>query len=273
MLSCEACNGFIPGGATLCPNCGAEHPAASKGIEADIPEAASIWGGKLAVKALGAATMMATLMACYGMPADDCFSNGCPTGTFCADNGSCISEDCSNGVDDNNDGLVDADDPLCASVTCGDAVLSADTNEQCDDGNLSDDDGCSASCQIEYAIFCEQVPELALGNMTVDLADGTNAFVSSCVTAAAPEVVLSFTAPANGDLTISAAAQNNVGLYILDGCDDPELELGCEPATGTSTGDVTAANLAAGQTVYVVVDTSDPYATGTVDLFTTFVSN
>ena len=31
---------------------------------------------------------------------------------------------------------------------CGDGVVQADQGEQCDDGNLVDGDGCSASCKI-----------------------------------------------------------------------------------------------------------------------------
>lgn len=41
--------------------------------------------------------------------------------------------------------VVQPSDPRASSLTCGDAVL--DPGEQCDDGNLVDDDGCDASCQ------------------------------------------------------------------------------------------------------------------------------
>lgn len=43
---------------------------------------------------------------------------------------------------------------------CGDAVLNP--TEQCDDGNLSNDDGCSAMCMLEtpvcYGIFFSANP-------------------------------------------------------------------------------------------------------------------
>jgi len=35
-------------------------------------------------------------------------------------------------------------------VTCGNGFAEADWGEQCDDGNTTSGDGCSASCQVEY---------------------------------------------------------------------------------------------------------------------------
>ena len=54
-------------------------------------------------------------------------------------------EDCGNLVDDDQDGLVDKDDPDC--WVCGDDYL--DPDEECDDGNNLDGDGCSAVCEFE----------------------------------------------------------------------------------------------------------------------------
>ena len=56
-----------------------------------------------------------------------------------------LVENCTNGLDDDVDGLVDKDDPDCA--VCGDRVV--DPGEECDDGNLTAGDGCGPTCRLE----------------------------------------------------------------------------------------------------------------------------
>jgi YVTN family beta-propeller protein/cysteine-rich repeat protein len=56
-----------------------------------------------------------------------------------------VSENCTNGIDDDGDDLIDDADPDCH--VCGDG--NPDPGEQCDDGNVADGDGCSAQCQLE----------------------------------------------------------------------------------------------------------------------------
>ncbi|MBI5621355.1 DUF4215 domain-containing protein, partial [Candidatus Falkowbacteria bacterium] len=73
---------------------------------------------------------------------------------------------CSDGIDNDGDGLTDyPDDPGCLSPSdddeyntpeeiislCGNNEL--DDNEECDDGNTIDGDGCSSSCQIESVLL------------------------------------------------------------------------------------------------------------------------
>jgi cysteine-rich repeat protein len=48
--------------------------------------------------------------------------------------------------DSDNDGIPDGDDPFPFSV-CGNGEI--DPSEQCDDGNLTDGDRCSSTCEIE----------------------------------------------------------------------------------------------------------------------------
>jgi cysteine-rich repeat protein len=43
------------------------------------------------------------------------------------------------------------------STTCGDGVLQSSCGEQCDDGNVTSGDGCSASCQTEFV--CAPAPQ------------------------------------------------------------------------------------------------------------------
>lgn len=59
--------------------------------------------------------------------------------------------DCTNGLDDDDDGFVDCEDPGCAldplCGTCGNGIVEKEHGEMCDDGNLEDGDGCSSRCQ------------------------------------------------------------------------------------------------------------------------------
>ncbi|MFO0550990.1 MAG: hypothetical protein U0271_21545 [Polyangiaceae bacterium] len=228
----------------------------------------------MAAQALGAGAMMATLMACYGMPIEDCSKNGCSTGLVCSSTGECVPEICDNGIDDDNNGLVDDADPYCTPETCGDATLTPDTDEQCDDGNETDGDGCSATCQLELGQYCLGVPELTLGTVTFDLADGTNGFSSSCVGDGGPEIVLMFTPPQAGSLTISATGEtSDVGLYALDSCDaTAPAELGCV-GTSTQPAELVLTGLVANEPVYIVADTADVAASGLVTLDSSFTAN
>jgi len=55
------------------------------------------------------------------------------------------AEICDDGIDNDEDGLVDNDDPDCQ--VCGDGDV--DPGEECDDGNTDNLDGCSSDCKLE----------------------------------------------------------------------------------------------------------------------------
>jgi cysteine-rich repeat protein len=77
------------------------------------------------------------------------------------------TENCSNGIDDDGDDLVDGLDPNCQYCGSG----SVDPGEQCDDGNVAAEDGCSPDCQFEDACG-----ELENGTPCGDLCSG----IGSC---------------------------------------------------------------------------------------------
>ena len=74
------------------------------------------------------------------------------TGTTGTDN------NCGNGVVDGDeqcdDGADNANNHACTAKcqlnTCGDGLICPTCDQQCDDGNITDNDGCSASCEFEY---------------------------------------------------------------------------------------------------------------------------
>jgi cysteine-rich repeat protein len=59
--------------------------------------------------------------------------------------------DCENGRDDDDDELIDCEDPSCAldpvCGSCGNGTTEASRGEACDDGNLQDGDDCTSRCQ------------------------------------------------------------------------------------------------------------------------------
>ena len=75
-----------------------------------------------------------------------CNSTSCPSGQFC-NNGACVSKvetNCSDGIDNDLDGLTDCADPDCAGKSCGTGCTctngyKAETN--CSDGIDNDHDG------------------------------------------------------------------------------------------------------------------------------------
>lgn len=66
-----------------------------------------------------------------------------------------------------------------ASAVCGDGTVAVP--EQCDDGNLADGDGCSASCQLELDFdVCGAATPLNLGITTVSTLEGTMVVETEC---------------------------------------------------------------------------------------------
>jgi cysteine-rich repeat protein len=68
-------------------------------------------------------------------------------GTTCSDGNSCTADDaCVAGVCTGD------------SMLCGDGVLEGSCGEQCDDSNLTANDGCSPTCQVEPGLACTAGP-------------------------------------------------------------------------------------------------------------------
>lgn len=81
-------------------------------------------------------------------PYGDGCAPGCKKGGFCGDGvvDSLFGEQCDDGVNDG--GYGECDEGCVNGPFCGDGVLQP-AEEQCDDGNRSNGDGCSAACTRE----------------------------------------------------------------------------------------------------------------------------
>lgn len=65
---------------------------------------------------------------------------------------------------------------------CGDGIIIG--AEQCDDNNTADGDGCSSTCTIEPAFFCQSTPSACYPCLTYCLSCVDNVSCSSCDTLA-----------------------------------------------------------------------------------------
>jgi cysteine-rich repeat protein len=82
-----------------------------------------------------------------------------------------ISEECDDGNVNNNDGCTNA----CQLPECGDSIVTAP--ETCDDGNTNPNDGCSASCTVEAGYECTPAEPSVC---TVDCGDGIVTSPETC---------------------------------------------------------------------------------------------
>ncbi|MBN2493892.1 MAG: lamin tail domain-containing protein [Deltaproteobacteria bacterium] len=99
-----------------------------------------------------------SVLACEDPDGDQAVWLGSATEEDC-DDGQALSnpgldEDCSDGIDNDCDGLTDGADDDCP--VCGNGRL--DGGEACDDGGLAGGDGCDPSCELEVGWACRQEP-------------------------------------------------------------------------------------------------------------------
>ncbi len=153
LTSCDACPGFVPPCVDHCPHCGSSAKSAAEKPRS-LPFAIARTALKVA-KASGVGVAMVTLMACYGIsapPLPECRTDSdCATGICNTDSGICTNqrESCTDGVDNDSDGLIDCNDSDCA-VACTREVSCTNGIDDDHDGKIDcADPDCSASCTHE----------------------------------------------------------------------------------------------------------------------------
>lgn len=139
-------------------------------------------------------------------------------------------EICDNGIDDNDNGLIDCQDPACPPCeVCGNGI----------------DDNWDGRIDCEDSLVCAQAdpgcPNISLCAAAIPLMDGvpfsgdtmggSAAFAGTCTGAQlAPEYVFMFTPGQAGDygeLRIVLQSATDQGIYVRAECNNSATELGC----------------------------------------------
>ena len=118
------------------------------------------------------------------------------------------SEQCDDGNLVSEDGCSD----VCIAEFCSDGTLQAGLGEDCDDGNLVSEDGCSALCIAE---FCgDGVPQAGLGE---SCDDGNMAALDGCSDICEPESIIKLLGTAAGGTLDYTVAGETVSIVTTVG--------------------------------------------------------
>ncbi|WP_437955486.1 DUF4215 domain-containing protein [Sorangium sp. So ce119] len=153
-------------------------------------------------------------------------------------------------------------------IVCGDG--SVGSIEECDDGNTTSGDGCSATCAYEPDVLCEDAAELVIGENTGSTAAGTSVFEGSCIGWDLPEAIHRFTPPSDGTLTLTLSAEADLGFYLRESCADSGSELECADGGGRGDDETLAIDVTGGEPLFVIVDTYMPIGGGPYTLTVAF---
>ncbi|HTN89388.1 MAG TPA: DUF4215 domain-containing protein, partial [Sorangium sp.] len=153
-------------------------------------------------------------------------------------------------------------------TVCGDGTVSP--TEECDDGNTTSGDGCSAVCAYEIEALCEDAVELVIGENTGNTATGTSVFEGSCLGWDAPETIGRFTPPSDGTLTLTLSAEADLGIHVRESCADFGSELACVDQEGRGDDETLVIDVTGGEPLFVIVDTYRPLDSGPYTLTVAF---
>jgi cysteine-rich repeat protein len=154
-----------------------------------------------------------------------------------------------------------------ADAGCGNKVIEGD--EECDDGNVTDGDGCSSTCTEEAPAACQLAQELQLGaNVGDTTALESNSNGQACL---GPDKLYQYTATSAGTLTVVLDATTDMSLKLMGACTAQSLAADCVDTQPAGTPEVLSRYLLVGDTVFVVVDAVDVTSGGLFSLDAAFV--
>jgi cysteine-rich repeat protein len=154
-------------------------------------------------------------------------------------------------------------DAGAAPALCGNAVL--DDGEGCDDGNAASGDGCSDACEVESApaggcpgtaitLTAPSAGERA-GSVVADTTGFGSSFDSAtCGGGNGKDAVYSVTSDIAGRARVVLDAKFDAYLALRSICGDAKTESACEPVPVGGGKSQLVFPVAAGQTMFIVVD-------------------
>jgi cysteine-rich repeat protein len=154
---------------------------------------------------------------------------------------------------------------------CGNGAIDAWAAEECDDGARHDGDGCSATCAVEWDVFCAAPPLLELGLTEGDTLAG-GAAVSHGIGCNAADAAYRFEAPGPGTLWLALGAAHDATLKVSTLCGDWLFEeQSCVNGAGPGENEIAHVTVAAGATVWIFVDGNAPEDSGAYALTAHFI--
>lgn len=138
--------------------------------------------------------------------------------------------------------VVEAIDPFQAGpfeipvtfspLGCGDGVRA--DPEECDDGNHTGGDGCSAGCLAEPDVLCSAMPAVTIGQTPGSFPGASRSFHGECAGSLdLPEHGYRYTA-ASTSVTVSVTSTADLSLYATLSCGALAPSLGCADAVAGS---------------------------------------
>jgi cysteine-rich repeat protein len=149
--------------------------------------------------------------------------------------------------------------PLCGN-------RKTDLGEECDDGNLVSNDGCSATCKLEsagpndvcggvtIALVHHDASTLHTGRITGTTSGLFNHYSSTCGGGSGPDAVYRIDPPMTGRATIRVTSSFSSVVSVRTNCTDSKTELGCADDSSGTAGSEVAVPVYQGAPVFVFVD-------------------
>lgn len=150
---------------------------------------------------------------------------------------------------------------LAPPPVCGNGTT--EFGEECDDGDMIDDNACTNACTNNVAFLCTQFPTLMAGDNNGDTSMGSSLLSSSCSSGGG--LAFRFTPAASGMATFTLSSDSDQGVSVRSDCVDVASELGCVDDAAGGTDEVLSVAVTQGTTYTVLVQA---YLPGNEGLFT-----
>ena len=147
------------------------------------------------------------------------------------------------------------------AAVCGDGTTTAP--EECDDGGMQANDGCSPTCAIEPAFYCQALTPIVVGTTAGDNSNGTTVFeptnegaIAMCFPGAgdANESVYTYVPLASGMLTITVSSATDQGIYVRTACATADSEIACHDQFNGGTDEVVTVPVTLATPITIFVD-------------------